>query len=304
MSSSNHAFAAADFARRKPQDKNGKTIFTVSELTWFRKNAYNIGARYIGAWQLDSLVRIFTACLGFIACFPTDIPIADGEELGLMALRCHFIVAAAHVSEARTTDQVAEQAERYLEARQHAAAFDDHLSTKAGVKDKHVIQDLHAKSATMLVFDFEATVALQDWDDLSPIVRRARMCREEVTLKAMGDCLLRSQAPGNGKYNFEETDWRVPFTNRVTLVMFSTMRLIIDEIFELERFDNEKLAKYIRCIYQVILPLNDDNALLLLDEALRVAREGAEVRPLRFTHFATHHLSRLATYSLTSGASH
>ena len=173
----------------------------MSELTWFRKNAYNIGARYIGTWQLASLVRIFTACLGFITCFPTDIPRADEEKLGLMALRCHFIVTAAHVSEARTTDQVAEQAERYLKARHHAAAFDDHLSTKAGVKDKHIIRDLHDKSATMLVFDFEAAIALQDWDDLSPIVRRARMCREEVALKAMGDCLLRSQAPGNGKYN-------------------------------------------------------------------------------------------------------
>jgi hypothetical protein len=279
VSKSNYDFVAADFARRKPQDKNGKTMFTVPELTWFRKNAYNIGARYIGVWRVPSLVRIFTACLNFIACFPTDIPRTDGEELGLMALRCHFIAAAAHVSEARATDQVAEQAERYLEARQHAAAFDDRLSTEAGIKDKHIIQDLHAKSATMLVFDFEAVVALQDWDDLSPIVRRARMCREEVALKAMGDCLLRSRAPGNGKYSFEETDWRVPFTNRATIVMFSTMRLIIDEIFELERFDNEKLAKYIRCIYQVILPLNDDNALRLLDEALRLAREGAEVRP-------------------------
>lgn len=86
--------------------------------------------------------------------------------------------------------------------------------------------------------------------------------------------------------------------------MFSTMRLIIDEIFELDRFDNEKLAKYIRCIYQVILPLDDDNALCLLDEALRLAREGAEVRLVRFIHVATHYPTRFATYSLTSHVSY
>lgn len=63
------------------------------------------------------------------------------------------------------------------------------------------------------------------------------------------------------------------------LVMFSTMRLIINEIFVLAEFDNEKLSKYIRCVYQVILPLDDDLALQLLDEALRLSREGAQVCP-------------------------
>jgi hypothetical protein len=59
--------------------------------------------------------------------------------------------------------------------------------------------------------------------------------------------------------------------------MFRTMRLIINQIFDLEKFDNEKLAKYVRCIYQVILPLDEDMALQLIDEALKIAREGAQV---------------------------
>ncbi len=59
--------------------------------------------------------------------------------------------------------------------------------------------------------------------------------------------------------------------------MFGAMRLIINNIFELEKFDNEKLAKYIRCIFQVILPLDEDLSLQLVDEALNIAREGAEV---------------------------
>lgn len=55
---------------------------------------------YIGTWQPASLVRIFTVCLGLIACFPIDIPRADWEDLsctslpeanrrGLVVFGCH-----------------------------------------------------------------------------------------------------------------------------------------------------------------------------------------------------------------------
>lgn len=62
-----------------------------------------------------------------------------------------------------------------------------------------------------------------------------------------------------------------------TLALFSTMRLIINEIFELEEFDYEKLAKYIRCMFQAILGLDDTAALQLVDQAIQIAREGKEV---------------------------
>jgi hypothetical protein len=163
------------------------------------KNAYNIGARNVDTWDLPSIIRIFTACLDYIACFPSDIPQSDTAELGLMAMRCHFVIAAAHVSMARTTDEVEEQAQRYLETRNHAATFHHLLGTESAPQDERVIQDLHTKLATMTVFDFEGAVALQKWDDLGQIVRRAELCRDETILKAMGDCLLRSQAPGKGE---------------------------------------------------------------------------------------------------------
>lgn len=61
------------------------------------------------------------------------------------------------------------------------------------------------------------------------------------------------------------------------LALFSTMRLIINEVFELEQFDHEKLAKYIRCMFQAILGLDDAAALQLVDQAIQVAREGKGV---------------------------
>lgn len=55
------------------------------------------------------------------------------------------------------------------------------------------------------------------------------------------------------------------------------MRLIINEMFELQHFDYEKLAKYIRCMFQAILGLDDASALQLIDQAIQIAREGKEV---------------------------
>jgi len=55
------------------------------------------------------------------------------------------------------------------------------------------------------------------------------------------------------------------------------MRLIVNEIFELENFDSARLVKYMRCIFQAVLPTDDGLALQLLDQALQLAREGAQV---------------------------
>jgi hypothetical protein len=59
--------------------------------------------------------------------------------------------------------------------------------------------------------------------------------------------------------------------------MFSTMQLIINEVFELEKFDYEKLLKYIRCMFQVILETDDISALQLIDQALQIVGEANEV---------------------------
>lgn len=59
--------------------------------------------------------------------------------------------------------------------------------------------------------------------------------------------------------------------------MFATMQLIVNEIHELENYDNEKMFKYIRCMFQAILPSDDDAALQLIEKAVQIARESREV---------------------------
>ncbi|CAG1963231.1 unnamed protein product [Fusarium graminearum] len=227
---------AAEHAKLDPKDEEGAKIFTVPELHWFRKNAYNI------------------------ACYPPDISSDDVSSIRLMTARCHFVIAAALISQARTEDEVDERLQRYLEVRYHISVFDtfftDHVrnNPKSGI-----YPDLLVKMSTLFVFDFESAVCLKQWDDSSEIVRKATICKDEIMYKAMADCLLRSEAPGN--------------------VVYGTMRLIINEIYLLEGFDNERLAKYIRCLFKAILPLDDRLALQVIEQAVKVAREGSQVQP-------------------------
>ncbi|KAF5630454.1 transcription factor [Fusarium tjaetaba] len=171
---------AGEHAKLEPKDEQGCKVFTVSELHWFRKNAYNI--------EFDTL-------------------------------------------------------------------FDAHFRNDP---KSQIYPDLLAKLSTLFVFDFESAVCLKSWDDLSQIIRRARICKDEMMYKAMGDCLLRSEASGN--------------------VVYGTMRLIINEIFLLEQFDNQQLAKYMRCMFQAILPLDDNLAFQVVGQAVQIAREGSQMQ--------------------------
>ncbi|EWG50418.1 hypothetical protein FVEG_16625 [Fusarium verticillioides 7600] len=217
---------AGEHAKLEPKDEQGCKVFTVSELHWFRKNAYNIG---------------------------------DDTDLRLMSVRCHFVVAAALISQARTGDKVDEQLQQYLETRRHISEFDTLFDAHFRNNPKsQIYPDLLAKLSMLFVFDFEGAVCLKSWDDLGQIIRKARICKDEMMYKAMGDCLLRSEASGN--------------------VVYGTMRLIINEIFSLEQFDNQQLAKYMRCMFQAILPLDDSLAFQVVEQAVQIAREGSQMQ--------------------------
>jgi hypothetical protein len=60
--------------------------------------------------------------------------------------------------------------------------------------------------------------------------------------------------------------------------MHSTLRVIINGIYTLENFDSAMLAKYMRCLFQVTLPLDTALALSLVDETLRIIKECRQVR--------------------------
>lgn len=231
---------------REPRDNDGNKLFNLNELNWFARNAYNLGLGHIDTWDLSHIIRILTACTEVISQIPPDIPAQLAADLSLKVIFSNFVTASALVARARAQDKVEFQLQDYLLMRKHVAAFDKGLSAQLCVLEGQARADLLRKLAALLIYDFEGAICLKNWEELGVIVLKAVQCQRVATFQAMGDCLLRSGAPGQ--------------------VLYATMRSIINEIWALEVFDTAKLAKYMRCLFQATLPLDDDLALVLMGE--------------------------------------
>jgi hypothetical protein len=146
-------------------------------------------------WELRFVVRMLTACANIIGHFPSDI--GSKVELSLKTLFSHFVISSALVSLARTQDNVERQREDYATMRKHVVAFDNELLEYLPL-DEQSRDDMLRKHAALLAFDFEAAVALKQWDDLGEIAQKAVSCKNITAFQAMADCLLRAHAPGQG----------------------------------------------------------------------------------------------------------
>jgi len=63
----------------------------------------------------------------------------------------------------------------------------------------------------------------------------------------------------------------------ILLVMISTLKKVINEAWQLESMDSTKLAKYMRCLFQVAISDNIDVAAQLLDQVQALAEEMSQV---------------------------
>jgi hypothetical protein len=182
--------------KRQEEETSGPKMFTIDELEWFSRNAYNLALKNTAAWELRCVVRMLTACVDIIGHFPTDF--GSKADLSLKTLFSHFVVSSALVALARTQDNIEKQRQDYAIMRKHVMAFDHELPEYLPQLDETSREDMFRKHATLLAFDFEAAIALQQWEDLGSIVQRAIPCKNITVFQAMADSLLRSQAPGQG----------------------------------------------------------------------------------------------------------
>ncbi|KAL2875833.1 sporulation-specific protein 22 [Colletotrichum sp. CLE4] len=225
---------AVKAVQRDPRDKDGNRLFTVKELDWFCQNAYNLGLKHSDGWDVKHLIRLYDSCLTIAKHYPNDLPAEAASDLAFRTMFCEFIAAAALVSLARTEDNVEQQLQHYLIMRRHVVAYNAALEKQmSDGLDKRLKSDLTAKLATLMVFDFEAAMALKKTDELGYIIRTAVTCRDVNTLKAMGDIALRGRLPGQG----------------------------------------DRLAKYIRCMFHAVLPLDAALGQRLMKQAVDVARD-------------------------------
>ena len=185
-------------AQRGPEDEGGSKLFGMDELGWFARNAYNLGLKHVDTWNLRHTVRILTSCLRITDQVPSDISPQILDDLVLKVIFSRFVIASALVALARAQDNIEAQLQDYLLLRGHVSAFDAQLVPRLESMDPLSRKDMLGKLATLLLFDFEASICLKEWDDLSSIVLKAGPCMCPISLQSMADCLIRSEAPGQG----------------------------------------------------------------------------------------------------------
>ncbi|KAF9871179.1 hypothetical protein CkaCkLH20_11348 [Colletotrichum karsti] len=243
-------------AQRDPKDKDGHRLFTVKELDWFCQNSYNLGLKNSEIWNMDQLTRLFGCCLNIMNLYPPDISSDTAVDLRFRKMFCHFLVAVALMSLARTEDNRETQLQHYLNVRKHVATYDNLMQEQLQTADPLMRKDLTAKLATLLVFDYEAAVTLKDYGALGHILRLANECKDVSTFKAMGDIALRGQLPGHNLY--------------------AQLGIIINEIWELESMKCDKLAKYTRCMFQAVRLSDPECGQKVIQQAIEVAKGAKE----------------------------
>ncbi|KAH8599135.1 meiosis protein SPO22/ZIP4 like-domain-containing protein [Bisporella sp. PMI_857] len=249
-------FEGAIHAVKKPPTVKSENIWTVLELDWFSKNSYNLAIKHMPTWHPRHLVRMLTCCIDFINRHPDDAGTQLSEDLSLRKMFCEFSITTALVALARGEDDIELSLQEYLRLRKHVESYDALLQEKLPKMPERPYQDLLQKLSILLAFDFEAVCQLKNWNALSEIIAKAEACKNAKAYEIMADCILCANPP--------------------TEVLITTLKKIINSSWELETLNGIKLAKYMRCLFQVCLSSNPDVAEDLLEQIESLARECGE----------------------------
>ncbi|KAI0862583.1 meiosis protein SPO22/ZIP4 like-domain-containing protein [Xylaria cubensis] len=225
---------AADEIQKERRDNKNDKLFTIEELDWFCKNAYNIGLENTMIWEARHVIAMLECCLSIVSSYPPDIPAQMAADNSLRGMFCNFMAATVLLALARSEDNAESRLQDYLNMRGHVKCFHETLESRLDALDEVSRGDLQTKLSSLL-------------DDLKGIILRARPGKSLSAYQAMADCILRCES--------------VP-----AQVLYQTMRELINQIWTLESFGHEKLAKYMRCLLKATLPMEHKIPLNLMEE--------------------------------------
>jgi hypothetical protein len=201
----------------------GKCQFTMDELEWFCKAAYNLGLKYSGILDLRCTVCILEACVKITNLFPGDQEMHATTDISPKRLICRFLIASALAALVRRPP-MAEAEEQTLKdcqsMREHIRAFYTELKQQRRIGEDARPSDMLSKLSVLVVFDFEGAIRLGDWDELDDICETAASCHESDTLRVLGDSLLRSQAhvPSKSKWHMSSNHCNPTLSNCLTII--------------------------------------------------------------------------------------
>ncbi|POS85724.1 hypothetical protein EPUL_000909 [Erysiphe pulchra] len=248
--------AASSISQGRGSNMSIDIVWTMDEHEWFSKISYNLAIKNLPTWNPRQTLRLLQSCLIFINEQPLGIEQQISDDLSLRKLFCEFTAATAMVALARTEDSIEIQLQQYLNIRKHVNSFETVLQAKKEVMDVQAREDLNRKFSILIAFDFEAACRLKAWDDLEKIILKAQTSKTGRIYEIMADCLLCADIPAQA--------------------LVATLKKIINEAWKSETLDTAKLAKYMRCLFQITISENTELAEQLLDQVQSHAEEALE----------------------------
>ncbi|KAK4996267.1 sporulation-specific protein 22 [Elasticomyces elasticus] len=263
-----------------------------AELQWFSKQAYNTSLKYCVEMRPEHLVRMLSAGIKFIDLLRKETSLHPAEDPSLRLLFCHFLCATALTALARSEDNTENSLQHYLNCRKHISTFHQLLEEQFqadGLSDD-AKQDLKAKNFELLKFDLEAVLRLERWEELDRVLEKCLQQDNVDHLETLADLIfnIHSEIVKAGLDMQYHKSLLLSFQKLVSAFcisdnrseIFDVIQRMINLTWRHSDHDIVKLSRWLRCLYQMALSLDDAVSLVCLDQAVRFCKQsqGVQVR--------------------------
>ncbi|KAI1936792.1 sporulation-specific protein 22 [Ophidiomyces ophidiicola] len=226
---------------------------SIPELEWFSRNSYNLALQCCTKWELPNILRLLAACINVIHLYPTNLGEEAEADVEQRKLSCYYLSAILTIAQARLHKDREIQQAFYLDSRIHIQGFRTAISPLLKRNMIDSLSDYIEKYRTLLAFDFEAAVTLDQWSSLAEILKEARNIADARLYSLFADIILSSgESYKEALAIFQE-------------IIHVTRQKDIQNI--------AKISRWLRCLFQLSVKSNIVAAESVMDEAYALARD-------------------------------
>ncbi|KAK4995491.1 sporulation-specific protein 22 [Elasticomyces elasticus] len=221
---------------------------------------------------MDVLAASLLILEQFIDLLRKETSLDPAEDPSLRLLFCHFLCATALIALARSEDNTENSLQHYLNCRKHISTFHQLLGEQLqadGLSDD-AKQDLKAKNFELLKFDLEAVLRLERWEELDRVLEECLQQDNVDHLETLADLIF------NIHSGIVKAGLDMQYHKRI----FDVIQRMINITWRHSDHDIVKLSRWLRCLYQMALNLDDAVSLVCLDQTVRFCKQsqGVQVR--------------------------
>ncbi|PVH94353.1 SPO22-domain-containing protein [Periconia macrospinosa] len=239
-----------------PQDQ-----FNLSEFEWFSKNTYNWSIKYCAEMQPTSLVRLLNVCIEFIKLLRHHGHSEGDIDLSLRLMFCEFLVTCTYTTLARAEDNVQECLQYYSQARRHGKACREIAATNINQLGESAQADAIAKHFQVVKLELEAVLKLERWDEMDDLFDQCWKYKYQGQYETLADLVL----------IIHSIIVKSNLDRKYQSKVLSVLQRVINTTTKQNGDDAGKLARWIRCLFQLSLTFDENVSLRCVEQAITLA---------------------------------